>query len=69
MTTEFIDLKEMQTADEALSLVRKRAPFTETIYSLYVTDKETFDWNPLSEGPCNGRSCEANRRCYDKRCR
>ena len=40
MTTEFIDLKEMQTAEEALSLVRKRAPFTETIYSLYVTDKE-----------------------------
>ena len=38
MTTEFIDLKEMQTAAEALSLVRK--PFTETIYSLYVTDKE-----------------------------
>jgi len=30
----------MQTAAEALSLVRKRAPFTETIYSLYVTDKE-----------------------------
>ena len=40
MTTEFIDLKEMQTAQEALSLIRKRAPFTETIYSLYVTDKE-----------------------------
>ena len=40
MTTEFIDLKEMQTAEEALSLVRKRAPFTETIYSLYVTDRE-----------------------------
>jgi len=40
MTTEFIDLKEMQTAEEALSLIRKRAPFTETIYSLYVTDKE-----------------------------
>tara|TARA_B100000287_G_C20554316_1_gene749774 strand:- start:245 stop:1198 length:954 start_codon:yes stop_codon:yes gene_type:complete len=40
MTTEFIDLKEMQTAQQALSLVRKRAPFTETIYSLYVTDKE-----------------------------
>ncbi len=40
MTTEFIDLKEMQTAEEALSLVRERAPFTETIYSLYVTDKE-----------------------------
>ena len=40
MTTEFIDLKEMQTAEEALSLVRKRAAFTETIYSLYVTDKE-----------------------------
>ena len=40
MTTEFIDLKEMQTAEEALSLVRKRASFTETIYSLYVTDRE-----------------------------
>ena len=40
MTTEFIDLKEMQTAADALSLVRKRAPFTETIYSLYVTDKK-----------------------------
>ncbi len=40
MTTEFIDLKEMQTAEEALSLIRKRAPFTETIYSLYVIDKE-----------------------------
>ncbi len=40
MTTEFIDLKEMQTAEEALSLVRKRAASTETIYSLYVTDKE-----------------------------
>ena len=40
MTTEYIDFKEMQTAQEALSLVRKRAPFTETIYSLYVTDKE-----------------------------
>ena len=40
MTTEFIDLKEMQTAEEALALVRRRAPFTETIYSLYVTDKE-----------------------------
>ncbi len=40
MTTEFIDLKEMQTAEDALSLIRKRAPFTETIYSLYVTDKE-----------------------------
>ena len=40
MTTEFIDLKEMQTAEEALSLIRKRAAFTETIYSLYVTDKE-----------------------------
>jgi len=40
MTTEFIDLKEMQTAEEALLLIRKRAPFTETIYSLYVTDKK-----------------------------
>ena len=27
MTTEFIDLKEMQTAEEALSIVRKRAAF------------------------------------------
>lgn len=40
MTTEFIDLKEMQTAEDALTLIRKKAPFTETIYSLYVTDKE-----------------------------
>ena len=29
----------MQTAAEALSLV-ERAPFTETIYSLYVTDQK-----------------------------
>tara|TARA_Y100001970_G_scaffold294301_1_gene450107 strand:+ start:10761 stop:12170 length:1410 start_codon:yes stop_codon:yes gene_type:complete len=40
MTTEFIDLKELQTVEQALSLVRRRAPYTETIYSLYVTDKE-----------------------------
>ena len=40
MTTEFIDLKEFLSAEQALKLVRQRAPFTETIYSLYVTDKE-----------------------------
>ena len=40
MTTEFIDLKEMQTASEALSLVRKRAPFTETIYSFMLLTKK-----------------------------
>ena len=40
MTTEFIDLKEFLTVEQALKLVRQRAPFTETIYSLYVTDKE-----------------------------
>ncbi len=38
MTTEFIDLKEFQSAAQALEIVRKRAPDTETIYSLYVTD-------------------------------
>tara|TARA_Y100001968_G_scaffold212345_1_gene195451 strand:- start:18845 stop:20278 length:1434 start_codon:yes stop_codon:yes gene_type:complete len=40
MTTEFIDLKESYSASQALSIVRRRAPYTETIYSLYVTDKE-----------------------------
>ncbi len=40
MTTEFIDLKEFYSASEALKIVRRRASFTETIYSLYVTDKE-----------------------------
>ncbi|WP_320663660.1 magnesium transporter [Prochlorococcus sp. MIT 1223] len=40
MTTEFIDLKEFYNAAQALSIVRRRAAFTETIYSLYVTDKE-----------------------------
>ncbi len=40
MTTEFIDLKEFHTADQALSIVRRQAPETETIYSLYVTDRE-----------------------------
>ena len=34
MTTEFIDLKEMQTAEQALSR-KKKGAFTETIYSLY----------------------------------
>ncbi len=40
MTTEFIDLKEFHTAAQALAIVRQRAPDTETIYSLYVTDGE-----------------------------
>ena len=40
MTTEFIDLKEFYSASQALTIVRQRAAFTETIYSLYVTDKE-----------------------------
>ncbi len=40
MTTEFIDLKEFHTAAQALRIVRRQAPFTETIYSLYVTDRE-----------------------------
>jgi magnesium transporter len=38
MTTEFIDLKEFHTAEQALEIVRRRAGSTETIYSLYVTD-------------------------------
>ena len=40
MTTEYIDLKEAQTAAVALEIVRRRARDTETIYSLYVTDAE-----------------------------
>ncbi len=40
MTTEFIDLKEFHSAAQALSIVRRRATETETIYSLYVTDAE-----------------------------
>jgi len=40
MTTEFIDLKEFYSASQSLGIVRRRAAFTETIYSLYVTDKE-----------------------------
>ena len=38
MTTEVIDLKEFHTAAQALSIVRRRARTTETVYSLYVTD-------------------------------
>lgn len=38
MTTEFIDLKEFHSAQQALDIVRRRARDTETIYSLYVTD-------------------------------
>ncbi len=40
MTPEFIDLKEFHSAAQALTIVRRRAPDTETIYSLYVTDGE-----------------------------
>ena len=40
MTTEFIDLKEFFSVSQSLKLVRQRATFSETIYSLYVTDKE-----------------------------
>ncbi|WP_413442814.1 magnesium transporter [Synechococcus sp. MIT S1220] len=40
MTTEFIDLKEGHTAQQALAVVRRRARETETVYSLYVTDAE-----------------------------
>ena len=40
MTTEFVDLKEFLSVAQALKLVRQRATFSETIYSLYVTDKE-----------------------------
>ena len=40
MTTEFVDLKEFLSVSQALKLVRQRAKFSETIYSLYVTDKE-----------------------------
>ncbi len=40
MTPEFIDLKEFHSAAQALTIVRRMAPDTETIYSLYVTDRE-----------------------------
>ena len=40
MTTEYIALKENQTAAVALEIVRRRARDTETIYSLYVTDAQ-----------------------------
>jgi len=38
MTTEFIDLKEFHSVSQALSIIRRRARDTETIYALYVTD-------------------------------
>jgi magnesium transporter len=38
MTTEFIDLKEFHSVAQALSIIRRRARDTETIYALYVTD-------------------------------
>jgi magnesium transporter len=38
MTTEFIDLKEFHSAEQALAIVRRRSASTETIYALYVTD-------------------------------
>ena len=40
MTNEFIDLKEFHSSAQALNIVRRQAPYTETIYSLYVTDGE-----------------------------
>ena len=40
MTTEYVSLKENQTAAVALEIVRRRAHDTETIYSLYVTDAQ-----------------------------
>ena len=40
MTTEYVALKENQTAAVALEIVRRRARDTETIYSLYVTDAQ-----------------------------
>ena len=39
MTTEFIDLKENMTAEEALKRIRKIATDSETIYTCYVLDK------------------------------
>jgi magnesium transporter len=38
MTTEFIDLKEFHSVAQALTIIRRRARDTETIYALYVTD-------------------------------
>ena len=39
MTTEYIDLKEGMTVDEAFAAIRKRAKDTEQINTLYVIDK------------------------------
>ncbi|MCR4401286.1 MAG: magnesium transporter [Firmicutes bacterium] len=40
MTTDFVDLKEDQTVDDALAHVRKTAPDKETIYHLYVISRD-----------------------------
>ena len=40
MTTEFIDLKENMTAEEALKRIRKIATDSETIYTCYVLDEQ-----------------------------
>lgn len=40
MTTDFVDLKEDQTVDEALAHVRKTATDKETIYHLYVISRD-----------------------------
>ena len=42
MTTEFIDLKEFHSVAQALTIVRRRARDTETIYALYVTDASRY---------------------------
>ncbi len=40
MTTDFVDLKEDETVDDALMHVRKTAPDKETIYHLYVISRD-----------------------------
>lgn len=40
MTTDFVDLKEDQTVDDALDHVRRTAPDKETIYLLYVISRD-----------------------------
>ncbi|MEW6230479.1 MAG: magnesium transporter, partial [Bacillota bacterium] len=40
VTTDFVDLKEDQTVDQALDHVRKTAPDKETIYHMYVISRD-----------------------------
>ena len=62
MTTEYVALKENQTAAVALEIVRRRARDTETIYSLVCHRCSTSsDRDPFAAGPAHRRSSRARR--------